>query len=80
MIDTGASFSLTPYLEDFVTPLEKPEIDEMHGLTDSVKVQGVGWVEWTIRDYFGQVALIWTQAYYIPQAPVCLHSSCLHFI
>ena len=51
----------------------------MHGLTNSVKVQGLGWVEWTMRDYFGQVALIRTRAYYIPQAHIRLLSPQTYF-
>jgi hypothetical protein len=39
VIDTGASFSITPFKEDFVSPpLELPDIDTMHSLADLVLV------------------------------------------
>ena len=49
VIDTGASSSLTPFfMDDFVSKLEPPDIQEMHGLSDSIQVEGVRWVEWHI--------------------------------
>ena len=50
VIDTGCSISVTPFKEDFVTDIEPTQEDSMKGLKDSVKVVGIGWVEWTIRD------------------------------
>jgi hypothetical protein len=71
VIDTGASFSITPFEEDFVSPLKSADMDAMHGLADSVLVKGVGWVlEWTIRDAGNQIAIIRTKAYYVPQAKI----------
>jgi hypothetical protein len=58
VIDTGASFSITPFEEDFVSPLEQADTNAMHDLADSVLVKGVGWVEWTIRDAGNQIAII----------------------
>ena len=37
VIDTGASFSLTPYLEDFQTPLEPSKLDSLIGLNGTAK-------------------------------------------
>jgi hypothetical protein len=65
VIDIGASFSITPFEEDFVSPLESADINAMHGLADLVLVKGVGWVEWTIRDAGNQIAIIRTKAYYV---------------
>ena len=79
VIDTGASFSLTPFVEDFVDVLEDPDISEMHGLSDSVQVKGVGWIEWSVRDPFGQIAIIRTRAYYVPQASIRLLSPQVYF-
>jgi hypothetical protein len=62
VFDTGASFSLTPFLEDFVDGIEPATEKEMNGINSSVKIEGVGWVEWTIRDVFGHVCLIHTRA------------------
>jgi hypothetical protein len=74
VFDTGASFSLTPFLEDFVDGIEPATEKEMNGINSSVKIEGVGWVEWTIRDVFGHVCLIRTRAYYIPESSICLFS------
>ena len=79
VIDTGASFSLTPFMENFVSPLEPADTDSMSGLADSVKVHGMGWVEWSIRDTFGQVALNKTKAYYVPSAEIRLMSPQSYF-
>jgi hypothetical protein len=32
----------------------------LHGLSDTVKVEGIGWVEWSIQNTFGQVTKIHT--------------------
>ena len=79
IIDTGASFSLTPFWEDFVSPIEDPDIEHMYGLADSVAVKGSGWVEWKVRDNLGQVALVRTRAYYVPTATVRLLSPQVYF-
>ena len=74
VFDTGCSFSITPFQDDFVTELEDTDVAEMTGLTDKVQIQGQGWVEWIIRDHHGQGAKIRTQAYFIPLARIRLHS------
>ena len=79
VIDTGASFSLTPFMSDFTSPIEPPDVDSLTGLTDKVDVKGVGWVEWTVRDSNGQVALIRTRAYYVPKADIRLMSPQTYF-
>ena len=79
VIDTGASFSLTPFLSDFTSVIEPPDVDSLTGLTDKVEVQGVGWVEWSVRDSKGQVALIRTRAYYVPKADIRLMSPQTYF-
>ena len=79
VLDTGASFSLTPVLSDFVSAIEKCPTKEMTGLTDSVMIVGVGDVEWAIRDHMGQVQIIRTKSYYIPKASVRLFSPQSYF-
>ena len=74
VLDSGCSTSVTPFKEDFVTPIEPLHDHEMHGLTDSVTIKGIGEVEWPIRDAFGRRATIRTKAYYIPKASVRLCS------
>ena len=65
VLDTGASISITPYRSDFIGDLEECDV-ELHGLSDTVKVEGIGWVEWSIQDSFGQVTKIRTHAYLVP--------------
>jgi len=42
VLDTGASFSLTPFKADFVTPIVPTSSKEMKGITNSLCIQGVG--------------------------------------
>ena len=79
VIDTGCSISVTPFLEDFASELQPAQEDSMQGLKDSVHVKGVGWVDWTIRDVFNRVALVRTQAYYVPDARIRLLSTQTYF-
>ena len=80
VFDTGASFSLTPFIEDFdVEGIEEPDVKEMHGIADKIKIEGRGWVEWSIRDAFGNICLIRTQAYYVPSAHIRLFSPQTYF-
>ncbi len=79
VFDTGCSFSVTPFIEDFVSELEHTDVSELTGLTDTAKIHGVGWVEWPIRDVFGQVAVIRTQAYHVPDATIRLNSPQTYF-
>ena len=53
---------------------------ELHGIADTVKIEGIGTVEWTIRDVFGRVCLIRTQAYYVPSSNNRLFSPQSYFM
>ena len=79
IIDSGCSISLTPFMEDFVTPLEPASVEEMEGIGNKVKVHGKGWVEWRIRDVYGRIIVIKTQAYYVPCAKIRLFSPQTYF-
>ena len=68
IFDTGCSFSLTPYKTDFVSEIQMTPTAEMDGINNSIKIEGVGWIEWDIVDYNNQIARIRTQAYYVPEA------------
>ena len=72
VFDTGCSLSVSPFKSDFVGDLEEPDVNDMRGLSDSVKVCGMGSVEWVVRDANGNVGTIRTRAYYIPQATIRL--------
>ena len=73
VIDTGASILTTPYRSDIISDLKECDV-VLHGFSDAVKVEGIGWVEWSIQDMFGQVAKIRTHAYLVPEGHVRLFS------
>ena len=61
VIDSGASCSLTPNKHDFIGDIRPATINELHGLSNTTKVLGVGTVEWTIRDVFGTIRTLKTE-------------------
>lgn len=79
VFDTGASFSVTPVRTDFVSELTQAEVESMTGLADSVMIEGVGQIEWPLRDVFGRIHMIRTQAFYVPQATIRLFSPQVYF-
>ena len=79
VIDSGASLSLTPVLEDFIGDLKPAHIKDLNGLSSKISVVGVGTVRWTICDLFGVVRSIETTAYYVPQATIRLFSPQSYF-
>jgi len=70
VLDTGASFSLTPFIAKFVTPIVSTSSKEMKGIANSLRIQGVGTVFWPIRDVFGRTRTVTTQAFYVPDADI----------
>jgi hypothetical protein len=79
VIDSGASYSVTPTLDDFLGPIEPCSTKELNGLNTSIKVIGHGTVEWKIQDLFGTVRSIKTKAFYVPDASVRLFSPQAYF-
>lgn len=79
LIDTGASCSITPNLQDFVGDLKPAETTEVKGLSGSTQVVGKGMVEWSISDYWNVTRTIRTTAYYIPAASARLFSPQAYF-
>ena len=74
VFDTGASFCLTPKLEDFVDEIKPAPIKKIQGISTSLPVVGMGHVEWSIRDMHGKVATVRVLAYYVPQTHIRLFS------
>lgn len=72
MIDTGASLALTPVRSDFVGEIHSCNTRDLHEISSSTKVFGKGIVKWTVRDVFGIVHKIQTEAYYVPDASIRL--------
>ena len=70
VIDTGASFSLTPFREDFVGPMEETNTDNLQGLNAQAEVKGEGEVKWHVRDVFGVGWKVKTKALFVPSATI----------
>ena len=79
VIDSGASYALTPFFEDFITPLKSCKIKSLQGLSSKADVKGKGLVEWTIVDMFGVVRKIQVTACYVPSASIRLFSPQAYF-
>jgi hypothetical protein len=74
VFDTGATISVTPNRDDFIS-WETPTGElKLTGITQSAQVLGVGRVRWTIRDDNGRLRELETRAYYVPQARARLFS------
>ena len=74
VLDSGASFSITPFKQDFVTPIQSTSSKKMRGIADSLRIEGVGTVSWPIRDVFGRTRTVSTQAFCVPDATIRLFS------
>ena len=67
-IDTGATFTITPFCSDFVTGLTSTEGAILHGLATGLRFEGSGTVHWNLpADDGSQITLAMT-AYYVPEA------------
>jgi hypothetical protein len=74
VLDTGASWSVTPSLDDFVSTIKPSTIGDLKSLDNTIKVHGIGTVEWVIQDMHGNTRAIRTKALYVPSAGVRLFS------
>jgi len=74
VIDTGASCSITPVIEDFTRKLQSPDITDLNQLTGQAKVIGQGPITWQVEDVNGIQRSIDTTAYYAPSASIRLFS------
>ena len=79
IIDTGASFSVTPMLSDFVSDIQPSPIGSLQSLDAPIQVHGKGTIEWEVQDKNGTVRTIRTNALYIPTASVRLFSPQCYF-
>jgi hypothetical protein len=81
IIDTGASISISGERSDFYDGIQAvdPKL-VIHGLNHAIQFKGIGKVRWQIKDQLGQIAIVETTAYYIPDAQVPLFSPQLYFI
>ena len=75
VIDTGASCSITPNLNDFTSAPGKPDTTSMEGLNgQTTEVLGSGNIIWKLEDCHGLQGTIDTTAYFIPSANIRLFS------
>ena len=72
MIDTGASFSITLTIPDFIWDLVLPACTSFNQLSGTTPVHREGPISWNIEDVKGTYRRIDTQAYYVPDATICL--------
>ena len=67
-IDTGATFTITPFCSDFVTGLTSTKGAILHGLVMGLRIEGSGMVHWNLpADDGSQITLTMT-VYYVPEA------------
>ena len=75
VIDTGASCSVTPVLNDFIKPPGVPDTKSMEGLNgNKTEIRGSGTVTWDIEDVNGSRDTLQTHCYFIPSATIRLFS------
>jgi hypothetical protein len=74
IIDSGASISLTPRLEDFHGTLKQCKLGHIQGIKSEIAVLGFGFVYWQVEDKYGVTRVIRTKAYYVPEAKIRLLS------
>jgi hypothetical protein len=79
VINSGASFCLTPCIKDFISPLEASDAT-LTGLNLVMKVAGTGTVEWVVQDVTGMVKTIRCRAFYVPNANIRLFSPQQYFM
>jgi len=80
VLDTGASWTVTPHINDFVGPIKPSSFNELSSLDSSIQVHGIGMVEWRVEDMNGTVRVLRTKALYVPSAGVRLFSPQSFFI
>jgi hypothetical protein len=79
VFDTGASLSLTPFLDDFDNTPDKSELKELQAVSSATKVEGIGTICWKVIDLYGAVHILKTKAYFVPTAHIWLYSPHAHF-
>ena len=77
VIDTGASRSITPRREDFIS--FEPHSSKVEGINSTSEVAGKGYVKWNITDQHHRTSEVVTFAYYMPSANIRLYSPQSHF-
>ena len=68
IIDSGATISITPIQEDFLSIPVPTNRVVLQGITKGLTIEGLGTVEWTMPSPNGNPISFQAQAYYVPKA------------
>ena len=79
VVDSGASSSVTPCLDDFIGALIPLKDEKVDGITESAIIEEIGLVNWQIVDDHGRKGTICCLAYYMPKAKIRLFSPQKYF-
>ena len=74
VLDTGASISVSPFKDDFLSWDKHSSLPTLQSLTGTASVLGYGMVNWPVQTDQGLVHSIKTKAYFVPDAAVRLLS------
>ena len=72
--DSGATYAITPHIEDFIPESYETISSSVRGLTSTTPITGRGTVRWRFKDINGIPATIEVFAHHIPSAEVRLLS------
>ena len=79
ILDSGATYAITPHIEDFLPGSYVSINATVRGLTSTTPIIGRGTVRWQFQDVHGVPATLETFAHHIPSAEVRLFSP-QHFL
>ena len=65
--------------EDFIEAIHPATVKDLEGIGNKVPVEGIGMIEWRVRDVFGRILIIQTRAYFVPKASIRLFSPQTYF-
>ena len=73
VLDSGASCTLTPSMDDFIGPIKRVQNTYISGIASGLEIKGTGTVEYRLRDDSGNVVVVRIEnVLYVPQCPVRL--------
>ena len=79
ILDSGATFAITPHIEDFLPNSYVSVNSTVRGLTSTTPITGRGTIRWQFKDIHGVPATLEVFAHHIPSAEVRLFSP-QHFL
>jgi hypothetical protein len=80
VIDSGASYSVTPNVDNFVGPICPYSTTEHNGLNAKITVVGEVEVPWKVQAVLCTIRTVSARAYYVPDAGVQLFLPQLYFM